>query len=125
VGAPVVAGWCHLQRNGPRIGGTGRRRILSEGGADERRKREIPIWIDGWGNVALGSTAVALDEIEALFRKLVEANADVEVVFVHAALASKESPERLRTTKNAVLGRAQAAGLRKFTSRAVEVGRKR
>jgi len=52
-----------IEESGPR-----RRRVLSDGGADERRKREIPIWIDGWGNLALGATAVSFDEIEALFR---------------------------------------------------------
>ena len=105
--------------------GTRRRRVLDDGGAAERRKREIPIWIDGYGNVALGATAVTFDEIEALFGRLVEANASVEVLFVHAPLAPKENPERMRTTKNRVLGRAQEAGLRKFTSRVIEVGRGR
>jgi len=105
--------------------GTRQRRVLDDGGAAERRKREIPIWIDGYGNVALGATAVSFDEIEALFRRLVEANAKVEVVFVHAPLTPKENPERVRATKNRVLGRAQEAGLRKFTSRVIEVGRGR
>jgi hypothetical protein len=105
--------------------GTRRRRVLDDGGAAERRKREIPIWIDGYGNVALGATAVTFDEIEALFRRLVEANATVEIVFVHAPLAPKENPERMRSTKNRVLGRAQAAELRKLTSRVIEVGRGR
>ena len=103
--------------------GTRRRRVLDDGGVAERRKREIPIWIDGYGNVALGATAVTFDEIEALFSRLMEANANVEVVFVHAPLAPKENPERMRTTKNRVLGRAQEAGLRKFTSRVIEVRR--
>ena len=67
------------------------------------------------------TTAVTFDEIEALFRRLVEAHANVEVVFVHAPLASKENPERMRGTKNRVLGRAQEAGLIKFTSRVIEV----
>jgi len=101
-----------------------RRRVLDDGGAAERRKREIPIWIDAYGNVALGATAVTFDEIEELFRRLVAANASVEVVFVHAPLAPKENPERMRTTKNRVLGRAQEAGIRKVTSRVIEVGRR-
>jgi hypothetical protein len=108
--------------------GIRRRRVLDDGGAAERRKREIPVWIDGYGNVALGATAVTLDEIEALFRRLVQANATVEIVFVHAPLALNENPariERLRSTKNAVLGRAQEAGLKKFTSRRIEAGRGR
>ena len=100
---------------------TRQRRALDDGGTAERRKREIPIWIDGDGNVALGATAVTFDEIEALFRRLVEAHANVEVVFVHAPLAPKENPERRRSTKNRVLGRAQEAGLIKFTSRVLEV----
>jgi hypothetical protein len=97
--------------------------VLDDGGAAERRKREIPIWIDGYGNVALGATAVTFDEIEALFRRLAEAHANVEVVFVHAPLAPKENPERMRSSKNRVLGRAQEAGLIKFTSRMIEVSR--
>jgi hypothetical protein len=105
--------------------GTRRRRVLGDGGAAERRKREIPIWIDGYGNVALGATAVTFDEIEALFRRLVEANANVEVVFVHAPLAPKENPERMRRTKNAVAGRAQEAGMIKYTTRVIAIGRGR
>ena len=99
--------------------GTPRRRVLDDGGAAERRIRQIPIWIDAWGNVALGATAVTFDEIEALFRRLAAANASVELVFVRAPLKPKQNPERLRTTKNAVLGRAQEAGLKKTRSRDV------
>ena len=96
--------------------------MLSDDGPAARRKREIPIWIDGWGNLALGGTAVTFDEIEVLFRRLVAANANVELVFVHAPLAPKEKPERMRATKNSVLGRAQEAGLKKYSSRVIEVG---
>jgi hypothetical protein len=80
--------------------GVPRRRVLDDGGAAEKRKREIPIWIDAYGNVAFGATAVTFDEIEVLFRRLAKANARVEVVFVHAPLAPKENLERMRSTKN-------------------------
>jgi hypothetical protein len=104
--------------------GSRRKRVL-DGGAPERRRRQIPIWLDGFGNVALGATAVTFDEIETLFRRLVAANATVEVLFVHAPLAPKEIPQSMRATKNRVLGRAQEAGLKKFTSRVIEVNRVR
>jgi hypothetical protein len=73
--------------------GTRKRRKLSDGITDERKERQIPVWMDAWGNVALGGTAVTFDEIEALFRTLVRANAKVAVVFVHAAVGPRDNPE--------------------------------
>lgn len=107
-----------LRRDPVEPSGVPRRRVLDDGGAAAKRRREIPIWIDGFGNVALGGTAVSFDEIETLFRRLAAVNARVEVVFVHAP---KQNPEPLRATKNRVLGRAQAAGLTQFTSRTLQV----
>ena len=100
---------------------TRQRRTLTDEGPSARQKREIPIWVDHWGNMALGGAAVSFDEIEELFRKLAQVNADVVLVFVQAAGASRGTGDRMSKTKNAVRGRAQEAGLKRFSSRVIDL----
>lgn len=110
-----------LKDDRPKNPATRQRRMLTDDGTNARQKREIPIWIDNYGNVALGGTAVSFDEIEGLFRKLVAVNADVELVFLQPPLGRRERGDRMRKTKNAVLGRAQEAGLQKYHSRVIDL----
>jgi hypothetical protein len=99
--------------------GRQRRRLTDDAAA--KPKREIPIWIDAWGNVALGGTAVSFDEIEGLFRKMAEVKAEVALLFLQAPLGARTNPERMRKTKNAILGRAQEAGLKLSSSRVIDL----
>ena len=113
----------HLKDDRVKETDTRQRRTLTDDGASARQKREIPIWVDNWGNLALSGTAVSFDEIEGLFRTLAEVNADVVVVFAQSRVGPRENGERMRKTKNAVLGRAQEAGLKKFSSRVIDLPR--
>src|SRR5688572_21361512 len=47
----------HLKDDRVKETDTRQRRTLTDDGASARQKREIPIWVDNWGNLALSGTA--------------------------------------------------------------------